>query len=239
MDYASGQLVRVIGVPRSGTNLAKYLLETHTTLRCVFNHGWWKHAVIPPLFASGEPLPDTTPTIVLFREPVAQMLAFFRFSEKGRSAIYGDSPLDAFLRHPVRTDPPGGYSYRFASPMAYWEQFYDAALRWDTGTRFFVSLEAVQARPALLLDIARAIDPNCVRDEEIALPEAYLGRNGDAHVSQSFGFEGDRATEEADAAVVAAGCSGADRELILGETVRQLYEELLQASFSGARTPTA
>lgn len=226
----SQTLVRVIGVPRSGTNLAKYLLETHTTLRCVFNHGWWKHAVIPPLFAAGEPLPDATPTLVLFREPVAQMLAFFRFSEKGRAAIYGDSPLDAFLRQPVRTDPPGGYSYRFASPMAYWQQFYDAALRWDTGTRFFVSLEAVQARPGLLLDIARAIDADCVRNEEIALPEAYLGRNGDAHVSQGFGFESDRATEDAEAAAVAVGCTDADRALILGDGVRQLYAELLKAA---------
>lgn len=220
--------VRVIGVPRSGTNLVKYLLETHTSLRCLFNHGWWKHAVIPALFADGQPVRDGTPTIVLFREPLDQMQAFFRFSEKGRAAIYGDTPLPAFLRGPVRTDPPEGMSYWYPSPVAYWEQYYEAALRWDAPGRHFLSLESLQADPGVLRRLAERIAPGCAGDAAFALPAGYVGRNGDAHVAEGFGFEPGTslAREQAEAEATRAGFDAADRAHVLTEHVRALHAEL-------------
>ena len=223
------QTVRVIGVPRSGTNLVKYLLETHTSLRCRFNHGWWKHAVVPALFADGQPLRDDTPTIVLFREPLDQMQAFFRFSEKGRAAIYGDTPLPAFLRGAVRTDPPEGMSYWYPSPVAYWEQFYEAALRWDAPAKYFLSLESFQQEPGVLARLAERIAPRCVAQAAFELPGAYVGRNGDAHVAEGFGFEPGTtvAREQAEAEAARAGFDAADRALVLTDHVRALHAELL------------
>jgi hypothetical protein len=220
--------VRVIGVPRSGTNLVKYLLETHTSLRCRFNHGWWKHAVIPALFEDGQPLRDGTPTIVLFREPLDQMQAFFRFSEKGRAAIYGDTPLPAFLRGPVRTDPPEGMSYWYPSPVAYWEQYYEAALRWDAPAKHFLSLEALQADPGVLQRLARAIAPDCIHREPFALPQGYVGRNGDAHVADGFGFEAvtSLAREQAEAQATRAAFGADDANLVSTAHVLAVYAEL-------------
>jgi hypothetical protein len=226
--------VRVIGAPRSGTNLVKYLMEANTDFRCVFNLGWWKHAVVPPLFDYHEPQADNTPTVIMFRHPVSQILSFFRFSEKGRSAIYGAGSLAEFIRSPVFMDPPGVFSYRFATPVAYWEQYYYAALRWQRPGKFFLSLEAIKARPMVLLDLLRTLDPHCGLPETVSLPDQYLGRNVDTHVAEASPFEAGTTLEreDADAEALARTLDPSDWQSIMTDQVRSLYAELEESNFS-------
>lgn len=230
------QKIRVIGVPRSGTNLAKYLLESHTDFRCYFNDGWWKHAVIPALYEGREPKLDPTPTVVMFRDPVAQMIAFFRFSEKGRRAIYGDATgngLGYFLRSPVHTDAPRGFRYRFPTPIAYWEQFYWAALQWEAPAKFFVSLDALKQDPSLLMRLARRLNPRLEAVANLQLPGKYLGRNGDVHVSEGFVFEENtsREIEDAEAQALKEWMQPGDLERIQAAEVTRLYGMLQEKQF--------
>ena len=236
-DGGEGSLVRtvrVIGAPRSGTNLVKYLMEANTDFRCVFNLGWWKHAVVPPLFDYHQPQTDNTPTVIMFRHPVSQILSFFRFSEKGRSAIYGAAGLAEFIRSPVFMDPPGVFSYRFSTPVAYWEQYYYAALRWQRPGKFFLSLEALKARPEVLLDLLRTIDPHCPLPGTVSLPDQYLGRNVDTHIAEASPFEAGTTLEEedADAEALARTLAPGDLQCIMTGQVRALYAELEESNFS-------
>ena len=46
--------VRVMGTPKSGTNLAKDLVQRYLGIPVVFDQGFWKHGVFPALMNGRE-----------------------------------------------------------------------------------------------------------------------------------------------------------------------------------------
>ncbi|MEO1000870.1 MAG: hypothetical protein AAFW69_09780, partial [Pseudomonadota bacterium] len=97
--------LRIIGVPRSGTNFAKYVIEASTGIECRFHAGWWKHAVLPTPMDRRPQRRADMPTLVLFREPRAQMLAMHRFAQEATAALRGAEEFSEFLRAPVYMQP--------------------------------------------------------------------------------------------------------------------------------------
>jgi hypothetical protein len=185
--------IRVIGVPRSGTNLLKFMIETHSKINCFFNVHWWKHAVIPPLMMKNSDIMDDIPTVVMFRNPVAQIVSFYNFSIKGRTAMRGEKDLSAFVESPIFMKPPNeSIEYRYSSPVEYWIQYYYSALSViKTGRRnyIFLSLEAINRDPGIISNVVRNFYPEAECGAIDRLPSAYMGRNGDTHVSDRFSFE--------------------------------------------------
>ncbi len=176
--------IRVIGVPRSGTNLVKYLVESYTEIRCHFHFGWWKHSVIPPPMQGTTIVEDTTPTIIVFRDPLIQLASFFKFTLSGGWAIQGEGEFPSFISQPITLNANTSISYRFSSPIDYWRQFYFATLNWQHENKWFVELEELQASPDTLMPILRKLLGDGLKIDDLRLPGGYLRRNVDAHIDQ-------------------------------------------------------
>ena len=148
--------VRVMGTPRSGTNLAKYLLERYLGVQVVFDHGFWKHGIFPALMNGRDIDHGGLPIVVLSKDPVSQILSWFRLA-RNDTIFRPNRNLGAFLRQPfhVRQDftAPKRMEYRFHSPADYWNQFYFAmdALRRSGAPVHFVRYEELVSEPALSL----------------------------------------------------------------------------------------
>ncbi|WP_137933884.1 hypothetical protein [Mesorhizobium comanense] len=148
--------VRVMGTPRSGTNLARHLIERHLGVPVVFDQGFWKHGVFPALMNGREIEHGGLPIVVMSKDPVTQILSWFRLARNG-TIFRPNGNLAAFLRGPfeVRQDftEPKRMEYRFRSPADYWNQFYFAmdALRRAGAPVHFVCYERLVSEPALSL----------------------------------------------------------------------------------------
>jgi hypothetical protein len=148
--------VRVMGTPRSGTNLAKYLLERYLGVQVVFDHGFWKHGVFPALMNGRDIDYGGLPIVVLSKDPVSQILSWFRLA-RNDTIFKPNGNLGAFLRQPfdVRQDftAPKRMEYRFHSPADYWNQFYFAmdALRRSGAPVHLVCYEQLVSAPAMSL----------------------------------------------------------------------------------------
>ena len=66
--------VRIMGTPRSGTNLAKHLVETHLGVPVVFDQGFWKHGIFPALMNGRDLGYGDLPIIVVSKDPITQLL---------------------------------------------------------------------------------------------------------------------------------------------------------------------
>jgi hypothetical protein len=220
--------VRVIGVPRSGTNLVKYLIETNTDIRCYFNKGWWKHAIIPPLMTQLESIIDEIPTLIMFREPLRQIASFYKFARKGRGAISGSSDFRTFIASPIRMIAARDFKYYYGSPVEYWTQYYYAAIEWGSKQKFYVDLEELQVSPSIIGDIVAEIFPQARETINAALPDRYLGRNRDIHVSEAWSYETDTTLDQENqqAALLVQQLSPDDYDKVLNVKVRELYEQL-------------
>lgn len=227
--------IRVIGTPRSGTNLFKYLVESSTDYVCRFNAGWWKHAIIPPLMAPGETVSDELATVVMFREPARQIASFFNFAAKGRTAISGAGTFDEFIAsHIFMATPDGQHRYTFLTPLDYWSQFYYAALEWRHPNKIYIELSDLQAEPALAAAAMRQMFPGQRFGLVPSLPEQYLGRNGDAPISEVWGFEADTTLQkERDAGELLLTSAIAEHNLnMTSPLAREIYDRLCEQKLS-------
>jgi hypothetical protein len=150
--------VRVMGTPRSGTNLAKYLLERYLGVPVVFDQGFWKHGIFPALMNGRDIDYGELPIIVMSKDPVSQLLSWYRLA-RNDTIFKPNRNLGSFLKEPfeVRQDftEPKRMEYRFRSPSDYWNQFYFAmdALRRAGVPVHFVCYEHLVSAPALSLHI--------------------------------------------------------------------------------------
>jgi hypothetical protein len=148
---------RVMGVPRSGTNLAKYLLERYLGVPVVFDQGFWKHGVFPALMNGRDIQHGDLPIIVMSKDPVSQILSWYRLA-RNNTIFKPNGNLGSFLSKPfeVRQDFTEKWmEYRFQSPADYWNQFYFAmdALRRTGAPVHFVCYEQLVSEPALSLHV--------------------------------------------------------------------------------------
>lgn len=225
--------LRIVGVPRSGTNFLKYLVESGSSLVTAYNLGWWKHGVIPPLMNGQEVVWAQTPTLVMHREPLEQMVSFFKFAVQGRTAIRTEATdFSTFIRSPIRMQPYDGMEYWFADPISYWLQFYWAALAWPAPKAFF-DLDAVRAAPegafgpiSLVLERDVAVDLSATRLDQ------YVGRNPDQPVAQGFAFDASTSfdAERARNERLLADIAPEDQHHILRDEVRAMRARLLAAA---------
>lgn len=148
--------VRVMGTPRSGTNLAKHLIERYLGVPVVFDQGFWKHGVFPALMDGRDLLYGELPIVVMSKDPVSQILSWYRLARNG-TIFKPKKSLGSFLGSPfeVRQDftQPGRMEYRFRTPSDYWNQFYFAmdALGRSGAPVHFVCYENLVSSPALSL----------------------------------------------------------------------------------------
>lgn len=226
--------VRVIGAPRSGTNVARYLIEANADVKCFFNHGWWKHAIIPPLMSQRQMINDKIPTIIMFREPVRQIVSFYKFARKGRTAMSGADDFRTFISSPVRMTPDRSIEYQFSSPIEYWNQFYYAALSWKTGKKLFIALEDLQENPRMIAAVLAKFFPETRYVVNQLIPDEYFGRNPDRHFSEGWEYETDttldRENQQAD--LLRSSLSPAEVAAILSTHTTALYECLRAKRFS-------
>lgn len=179
--------VRVMGTPRSGTNLAKYLLERHLQIHVVFDQGFWKHGVFPALMNGRDLQYGELPIVVMSKDPVSQLLSWYRLARNG--TIFKPSKyIGSFLGRPfeVRQDftDPKQMEYRFRTPSDYWNQFYFAmeALRRTGVPVHFVCYEQLVSNPAdclnsisRFLDLLSPFDPGAA----VAIPAQTLDASND------------------------------------------------------------
>jgi hypothetical protein len=224
--------VRVIGPPRSGTNLIKYLIETHTDISCWFNRGWWKHAIIPPLMEQSAAKLDNTPTIILFRDPVMQMASFHKASRQGRTVLSGGKDLQSFLRSPIEMSPNGDYKYLYSSPIDYWSQFYYSVLNWKMNNRFFVDLDKLIDDPKKMRDVLyRIFNFRGSSWLPFEAPREYLGLNSDQHISRGLVYEETTVAEEDMLRrAIVSEFEPRDLALVQSESVMRIYAELCAQS---------
>jgi len=185
--------VRVMGTPRSGTNLAKYLLERYLGVQIVFDQGFWKHGIFPALMSGREVDHGGLPIVVMSKDPVTQILSWFRLA-RNDTIFKPNGNLGSFLEQPfeVRQDftEPKRMEYRFRSPADYWNQFYFAmdALRRTGAPVHFVAYEQLVAAPAtslyLISDFLGCVRPFDVRSE-VAIPRHKLGVSNDFDPAES------------------------------------------------------
>ncbi|MCB2064222.1 MAG: hypothetical protein KDE25_12380 [Novosphingobium sp.] len=228
-SQASTADVRIVGVPRSGTNYCKFLIESNSDLDSAFNLGWWKHAVIPPIMNMEGPVTNDTPTLVLYREPVEQMISFYKFAAQGRTAIMTTATdFSGFLRSPIVMQPHPGMEYWFPDPISYWLQFYYAALAWR-GPKALLDLGALRSHPDLAFNWLKANVPRTFRFAlERAHTDQYIGRNSDRQTGSNLVFEQNTSFEDEQAknAKLISEVSDVDMRLIEDSGVSDLYKRL-------------
>jgi hypothetical protein len=230
---ARSRQVRVIGVPRSGTNLVKYLIENNSDIRCHFNYGWWKHAVIPPVMDRQESIVDDLPTIIVFRDPLIQIASFFKFSSKGPTAISGAADFGAFIKSPIRMTPNRDYiEYYFGAPIEYWKQFYYAALKWRNPRKIFVDLEDLQLDPHLIMAALERDFPGA-GDIIPTRPNNYLGRNPDRNLAEHALFEASMSLDHEKQLIflLIGSLSDSEKAFIRSDDTTLLFDELRKARF--------
>lgn len=229
--------MRVIGAPRAGTNLLKYLVETNSDVRCYFNLGWWKHAIVPPYMNPHQTPADQTPTVIMCRDPIRHLVSLYRFSQKGRTAIRGAPTFDAFISSPIYMVPPEQLvQYAYSSPIEYLYQFYYAALKWANEEKLIISLEDLQKDPNLALRALTRLFPNAeISPHNVDTPELYLGRNGDSHVTEAWGYDTQYSlTDENSAAeTIVGGLTQDQRSEMLPSHLHSVFAEIEACRFAG------
>jgi hypothetical protein len=179
--------VRVMGTPRSGTNLAKYLVERYLKTPVVFDQGFWKHGIFPALMSGRDLQYGELLIIVVSKDPVTQILSWYRYARNNIVFEQGKC-LGSFLSRPfeIRQDftEPKQMEYRFRNPSDYWNQFYFAmdALRRTGAPVHFVCYEQLVSSPALALNsISHCLGLSSPFDvaSAVAIPQHALGASND------------------------------------------------------------
>lgn len=161
---------------------------------------------------------DLTPTIVMFREPMTQFASFYNYSKKGGGEISTADSFAEFLRSPMTLNPDEKLKYQYASPIDYWTQFYFSCLHWDHPQKYFVELSELQKSPSIAVKVIEQAFPNC-QIREVPLPEGYLERGIDRHISKIGVFQpGKNAKKERSAVENIKDSINEDhkRELLIG-----------------------
>jgi hypothetical protein len=248
--------LRIVGTPRSGTNLAKYLVETHLGVGAVFNRGFWKHGVFPVLMADGPDAYGGLPIVVLSRDPVSQVFSWYCLA-RDTGMIFGlPADVASFVSRPLTVTPDSAGScrvaHRFTSPAAYWNQYYFALveLKRSGAPVHFVRYEDLLRDPAAATaDIAAFLGVAAPpAGAPISLPEKTFsmtndgdGLAGDKMLSPLKDF--DRSRTSLDQAAARMGGILTDRILaeidpdLLIATGRAGYRAIVEAALG--RRPAA
>lgn len=222
---------RIIGTPRSGTNYTKFLMESGSKYECGFNVEWWKHAVIPSLMDGLHVKSQSTPTLILFRNPIEQMASWYKFIKIGGGAISGnDENFSAFIQSSISLN---NYNirYTYSSPVDYWRCFYYAALTWDA-PKAFLELESIKKDYKLVERAASLLAGHEIIFTKIpGEANSYMCRNQDMHVSNwNFNNETTLEIEAKKISKIIDSMNDEDKDIILSDETNNIYEQLIKQS---------
>ena len=221
--------LRVVGPPRSGTNYVKFLIESSTELEVGYNVGWWKHAIIPPLMHEVQSSFDETPTVILWRDPLIQMAAFFKFAFIKGTAIRSDADtFSNFIRGPIITRTNYNRTFWYPNPVSYYIQFYWAALSWDAN-KVFLHLESIKKNPQIIFSSISKLPSTNISPSTIHIDaRLYMCRNADKPRLAGWKFDNSTtvAIEDAKNLDIIKSASQEDREFILCREVQDLIKQL-------------
>ena len=185
--------VRVMGTPRSGTNLVKYLVERYLQVPVVFDQGFWKHGIFPALMNGRELDYGDLPIVVVSKDPVSQLLSWYR-QARNDTLFKPSRNLAAFLSQPfeVRQDftAPRKMEYRFRTPADYWNQFYfamDALRRTGVPVHFACYDQFVSTPDSCLNAISHFLALSAPFDASavVTIPAHKLGASNDIDRDES------------------------------------------------------
>lgn len=181
--------IKVHGIFRSGTNLAKHLLTERYAVDVSFHGGGHKHLPLPCL--PGVTEHDTMPVVVCVKNPLANLVSLFEYAVRVRFRHFDcGRTWAAFLSQPLRirmNGDPRWPLYRFAHPVDYWNAFYANALSLPASRSFLINYEALLRDPAAVLARLDAVLPPLpARHGATGLPERVLSRGGDATPDAPF-----------------------------------------------------
>lgn len=182
-------LIRIVAPPRSGTNLVKYLIDTNTNVKGVFDLGWWKHALPNPMVFKQNKL-KAYPTIIMFREVKSQLVSLYKLSLKGANSFIGDNDPNKFINSPVLMRlPDRSLEFFFPSPVDYLIQYYHAMLSLKDNDKFFIQLEDLISNPNIICNLIDKIYPGFKLKSSPTLPSSYFARNPDKEFNSTNCFD--------------------------------------------------
>ena len=152
--------VLVVGTFRSGTNLMKWMLESHYGTEVHFSRWFGKHGLPPTSIL--RPIPDDVPIVVMTKDPVKLNASLYSFWQKRRPELSVGDNFEDFITQPLvvydNTDGQLRPQYRFATPTDYWNQYHFSWTHWrEVSARLnFVKLEDLLADPVLVMDSLEA-----------------------------------------------------------------------------------
>ncbi len=186
-------LVKVVGIFRTGTNLARDLLEEHYRVKVCYSKWGWKHGLPPSLPLGGRQLTYPVPTLVMSRDPVDANLSLYKFWQKTRPELDTGGSLSAFIRQEFivyDNSTAGMPHYLYQTPTEYWNQFYYAYLSWSAARSclHFLAYERLVADPeAEIAAFAAAASLSRRSTGPVRLPQAEVLPSADGQASSAGG----------------------------------------------------
>jgi hypothetical protein len=175
--------VKVHGIFRSGTNLAKFMLQQQFDCTPAFHLGGHKHLPLPCI-------PGTTEhawirTIVCVKNPLASLVSLFRYAQTVKFKHFDCArDWDGFLRGRlvIRMNAnPDWPAYRYADPVDYWNAFYANAFSIPPQHLFVLNYEELLRDPAgVMARLAAQFSDLPRTGAACTLPVHKLSRGGDA-----------------------------------------------------------
>ena len=187
---------KIFGMPRSGTNFVKGILEQNIIgLQVHQNVGRWKHA-----FVYAEDIKRMAmPTVTCIKNPYHHLYSLFEYPRNFHGndvlAIEYDS-FDEFLKRPVtfyqhRNDPAQRMELRFSNPVQWWNTFswHYAALVNPAGNLLvphdrFVLDPLPYIKTLANFVRSRIVDEPCLRISRRVQPSGEQLRFGDSYDSE-------------------------------------------------------
>jgi hypothetical protein len=182
--------VKVHGLFRSGTNLAKYLIAQRFDCEVSFHRGGHKHLPLPCI--PGVTEHAWIPTVVCVKNPLANLVSLFEYARKVRFKHFDcGREWSEFLRQRLvirMNGDPRWPAYRFANPIDYWNAFYANALSIPPQHLFVLNYEALLRDGAAVLGALDAAFPALPRrPADLELPGSVVAAGSDAQPAAALG----------------------------------------------------
>lgn len=174
--------VKVHGVFRSGTNLAKYLLLDQFDCEVAFNESGHKHLPFP--YLTQDSLNSNVPVVVCLKNPIANLVSLFKYAQSvGFLHFECGRDWDEFIRERfiIRMNAdPSQAAHRFNNPIDYWNSFYYNALSLPAARTFVMKYEDLLAQPHQQVDRLHEQFPQLKRvASSFQLPKSVMARSKD------------------------------------------------------------
>lgn len=178
----SKQRVKVHGIFRSGTNLAKYILLDQFDCEVTFNESGHKHLPLP--YLPHEKLSSELPVVVCIKHPLANLVSLFRYAQSVDFLHFEcGKTWDTFLREKfiIRMNSDMSQAaHRFNNPVDYWNSFYYNALSLPSHRLFVMKYEDLLADPDREVSrLAGHFAQVSRHSSSFSLPESVMAKSKD------------------------------------------------------------